>query len=233
MNPSQAERLRSLIENEISSFRFKPGDRLDETKLAEKYGTSRTPVREALRQLAADGLIEIRPHKGAVVAKLGMRDLVEMLEVIAELEGACGRMAARACLYEDIERIGASLEACQDYAATEAVAAYHEANEAFHDAIYQASRNSYLIKLTRSARNRLVPYIRLHLNDTERLRTSIREHELIVRAIEEGQAEEADRLLQMHMLNTRGALRALILSASDWNGSLDNRPFRFKNHHAR
>jgi DNA-binding GntR family transcriptional regulator len=95
MRPSQAERLAALIAEDILSSKLRPGDRLDECGLAEKYGTSRTPVREALRQLSSDGLVEIRPKKGAIVAKLTIRELVELLEVIAELEGACGRLAAK------------------------------------------------------------------------------------------------------------------------------------------
>ena len=105
MNASQAERLTAVIEEEILSLGLKPGDKLDETRLAKRYGTSRTPVREALRQLSANGLIELRPHRGAVVAKLGIRELIDVLEVMAELEGACGRLAAKACFKSDLEAI--------------------------------------------------------------------------------------------------------------------------------
>jgi DNA-binding GntR family transcriptional regulator len=69
-------------------------------------------VREALRQLSANGLIELRPHRGAVVAKLGIGELIEVLEVMAELEGACGRLAAKACLRSDLEAIGALALSC-------------------------------------------------------------------------------------------------------------------------
>src|SRR5271169_3205351 len=116
MSPSQAERLRAMIEEDILSFKLKPGDKLDECRLAEMYGTSRTPVREALRQLSSNGLIEIRPHKGAIVAKLGIRELVELLEVVAELEGACGRLAAKACLKSDLEAIHQALDICRQHA---------------------------------------------------------------------------------------------------------------------
>src|SRR5208337_1498362 len=147
MSPSQAERLRAMIEEDILSFKLKPGDKLDECRLAEMYGTSRTPVREALRQLSANGLIEIRPHKGAIVAKIGIRELVELFEVMAELEGACGRLAAKACLKSDVEAIVTEQENCRYSASMNDAESYQHANECFHEAIYRASRNSCLIRL--------------------------------------------------------------------------------------
>ncbi len=213
MSGSQAERLSSIIEEEILSLRLKPGEKLDETRLAERYGTSRTPVREALRQLSANGLIEIRPHKGAVVAKLGIRDLVELLEVVAELEGACGRLAAKACLKSDLEAIQQALDICRQHAAMEDVHGYKLANETFHEAIYHASRNGCMIKLIRSHRKRIAAYRRVQLQQVARIKISVADHERIAHAIREGLAEQADRLLQLHILNIGADLRDLITMA--------------------
>jgi len=198
---SQADRLRTKIEDDILAFRLKPGDRLDESKLAEKYGTSRTPVREALRQLSSNGLIEIRPHKGAIVAVLSIRDLVELFEVMAELEGACGRLAAKSCLRTDIEGLRQALEECKHLVEANDTAGYHLANEAFHDRIYKASHNACLIKLTVAVRNRASPYRRLLLEQVNRLETSAVEHEKIFDAIVNGHADLADTLLQSHIVN--------------------------------
>jgi DNA-binding GntR family transcriptional regulator len=228
MSSSQAERLRSMIEDEILTFKLKPGDKLDECRLAERFGTSRTPVREALRQLSSNGLIEIRPHKGAVVAKLGIRELVELLEVMAELEGACGRLAAKSCLHSDIDAIAAAHEAGVQYAGVRDLQNYQRANEVFHEAIYAASRNSCLIKLTQSVRNRVAAYRRLQLEQPSRLKTSVAEHEKILRAIQEGLPEEADRLLQVHILNLGGELRHMfsLVSNDDWPRFVEARPAR-------
>jgi DNA-binding GntR family transcriptional regulator len=226
MTPSQAERLRFMIEEEILTFKLRPGEKLDECRLAEKYGTSRTPVREALRQLSSNGLIEIKPHKGAIVAKLGIQELVELLEVMAELEGACGRLAAKSCLNSDIDAISAALEECVKYAEVRDVKSYQRANEAFHNAIYEASRNSTLVKLTTSIRNRVAVYRRLQLEQFSRLRSSLSDHEKILRAIQEGLAEEADRLLQLHILNLGGELRRIfsVVATSQWPSPLEDRP---------
>jgi len=218
MSASQAERLRAMIEEDILSFKLKPGDKLDECRLAQMYGTSRTPVREALRQLSSNGLIEIRPHKGAIVAKLGIRELIEVLEVMAELEGACGRLAAKSCLNSDLDAIVAAQDACRKFADLRDAHSYQKANEAFHDAIYNASRNDCLVKLTLSIRNRVAAYRRLRLEQVSRLKFSVAEHDRILHAIQEGLPEEADRLLQVHILNLGSELRRMfsVISTSDW-----------------
>ncbi len=210
MNASQAERLCAVIEEEILSFKLKPGDKLDEARLAERYGTSRTPVREALRQLSSAGLIVLRPHRGAVVAKLGMRELVELLEVMAELEGACGRLAAKAGLKSDFDAIDNALALCRQNAVKNDIRGYQFANEAFHDAVSHASCNSYLVKLTQSVRKRTATYHRLDLERPNRLKNSLEEHARIASAIRDGQPDEADRLLQSHILSIGAELARLI-----------------------
>jgi DNA-binding GntR family transcriptional regulator len=214
MNASQAERLTAIIEEEILSLRLKPGDKLDETRLAQKYGTSRTPVREALRQLSANGLIELRRHRGAVVARLGIRELVDVLEVMAELEGACGRLAAKACIKSDLDTIEEALAVCRQHADANDVQSYKAANEAFHETIYRASRNTCLISLTLSTRKRVAAYRRVQLEHAKKLPASVEEHERIARAIGQGLAEEADRLLQLHILNVGADLRRVFAMVS-------------------
>ena len=214
MNASQAERLTAVIEEEILSLRLKPGDRLDEVRLAQRYGTSRTPVREALRQLSANGLIELRPHRGAVVAKLGIRELIDVLEVMAELEGACGRLAAKASFKSDLEAIENALALCRNHASANDIQGYKAANETFHETIYRASRNSCLISLTLGTRKRVATYRRVQLEHAKRLDVSVADHERIAQAIAQGLAEEADRLLQLHILNIGADLRRLFAMVS-------------------
>lgn len=210
MSSSQAERLRAQIEDEILSFKIKPGERLDETRLAERYGTSRTPVREALRQLSANGLVEIVPHKGAAVIKPGVRDLFELFEVLAELEGACARLAAKGCLRADMEAIRNAHEEASPYVASRDRLSYFKANIAFHEAIYRASRNSALIKMTIGIHNRIAPYRKLQLEQVNRIKDSYEEHEQLMIAIESGEAEEADKLAQAHILNKGLDIRRIL-----------------------
>lgn len=196
---SIAESLKLKIEDEILMFNFKPGERLDESRLAERYGSSRTPVREALRQLAAEGFVRIRPHRGAVVSGLSMAELIEMFEMMAIYEGVCARLAARHATPDEMAHIEEGHEACRAFCDVDDFDGYCIANARFHESIYRASHNSFLIKQTVSIRNRLGAYRRFQLRRNNRLRDSFREHQLVLDAIRAGQAEEADRLMREHI----------------------------------
>jgi DNA-binding GntR family transcriptional regulator len=204
MSLSRAERLRALITEDIVSLKLQPGDRLDECGLAEKYGTSRTPVREALRRLSSDGLVEIRPKRGAIVAKFSIRVLAEHFEVIAELEGACGRLAAKSYTVQDLDAICAAQETCRQYAEQRDAQGFQLADEAFHAAIYAASRNECLVNLISGIGKRVAIYRRSQFEQKDWIRLSVSEHDQIVHAIQEGLAEEADRLLQLHTMKLGG-----------------------------
>ncbi len=209
----QSERLRALIERDIFSLRLKPGERLRECSLAENYGTSRTPVREALRQLSSDGLIHLTRNKGAIVAKFGIRELVEQLEVLAELEGACGRLAAKSCTDQDLDAIVAAQKCCRKCAERGDAQGYCEADAAFHASIYTASRNSCLVKLTVGASKRLSAYRQLQFDHRDQTAALLSEHDQILQVIREGLTEDADRLLQLHTVNLGGELRQILFSA--------------------
>ena len=133
-----SERLRESIEEEIATGKLLPGTRLDEVDLATRFGVSRTPIREALRLLLGEGLVETRPQRGAVVAQVTPQRLIEMFEVMAELEAMCARLAARRMSDAELVEIEAAHEACRGSAAARDADAYFYANERFHYAIYAA-----------------------------------------------------------------------------------------------
>ena len=101
-----ANALHRRLRTEIAAGRLDPGARLDEQEMAERHGCSRTPVREALRLLAAEGLVELRGRQGAAVRALDLPQLIEMFQVMAELEGLCARLAARRAIFERLCRDG-------------------------------------------------------------------------------------------------------------------------------
>jgi DNA-binding GntR family transcriptional regulator len=212
MPSSLAEYLKLKIENEILMFNLKPGDRLDECRLADRFGSSRTPVREALRLLAAEGFVRIRPHRGAVVSGLTVAELVDMFEMMAIYEGVCARLAAVQATAEEIAEMTAAQEECRKQSEAGNLSAYCLANARFHEAIYNASHNRYLIKRTTSTRNRLGAYRRVQMQHDNRMREFVGEHDAVLAAIKAAQAEEADRLMRKHIA-TRGAqVTALITS---------------------
>ncbi|RCW82204.1 GntR family transcriptional regulator [Phyllobacterium bourgognense] len=199
MTENIVQKLRDDIENGILTNQFAPGDRLDEMQLAKQFGVSRTPVREALMQLSAIGLIEIRPRRGAVVVEPGPHRIYEMFEVMAELEGMAGSLAARRHTDADRTELLAAHGRCEQSANADDADAYYYDNELFHRAIYIASHSSFLIEQCSALHRRLRPYRRLQLRVRNRMKTSYSEHAGIVEAILSGEAERARTLLRQHI----------------------------------
>jgi DNA-binding GntR family transcriptional regulator len=200
MKKQQAARFRDEIEEEIVTGILNPGDKLDELSLANRFGVSRTPIREALLKLAAGGLVELRPNRGAIVSAPNLTQLLEMFDVMAELEAMCGRLAARRLLPQDEKRIRAALEACRLSTEAGDPDAYYYENEQFHRAIYAASGNSFLIGQATTLHRRLAPFRRLQLRVNNRLKTSLREHEEIATAIINGDFASASAALRAHVV---------------------------------
>ena len=196
----RADALRDALEQDIITGKFRPGDRLDEESLAARFEVSRTPVREALLQLASTGLVEQRARRGAFVASLSFKDVVERFEVMAALEGMCGALAARR-ITEPIQReLEKAHKDCVREASQENADAYYYANERFHHIIYQACQNAFLAEQAHQLHVRLKPYRRLQLRARSRVANSLTEHQSIVDAIRAGNSDQAERLLREHIL---------------------------------
>jgi DNA-binding GntR family transcriptional regulator len=202
---TRAEALRAALADDIVSGRIRPGTRLDETVLAERFGVSRTPVREALKQLAATGLAELRPHRGVIVAAPSPERLVEMFEALAELEAVCARLSALKMGTMERSRLQACHEACRDGMRDGRPDGYDAANRAFHDAIYDGSHNAVLADSARSLRTRLAPFSRAQFRTLGRLARSFAEHDTVVRAILRGDGDGAAESMRRHVLSVRSA----------------------------
>ncbi len=193
-------KLRQALEDDILDGRLPPGTRLDETSLAKRFEVSRTPIREALLQLDAVGLVEIRPRRGAVVSAPSMKRVIEMFETMAELEAACARLAARRLVAEDETHILAAHEACAKAAKGGDQDLYYEENAVFHAAIYAASHNAFLAGQAETLHRRLAPLRRLQLRSRNRMAHSFSEHQAIVDALMAGDGERAAQLLREHIV---------------------------------
>ena len=200
MVKSRSEHLRETIEEMIAVGTLRPGQHLDETELALRFEVSRTPIREALIQLASMGLVVIRPRRGAVVAELGAQELVEMFEVMSELEAMCSRLAARRMTPVETETLLAAHAACMEARDAQDPDDYYYKNEAFHEAIYAGSHNDFLISQTRTLYRRLRPYRRLQLRVRDRVANSYSEHDGVVAAILKGDGELAAELTRKHVM---------------------------------
>lgn len=198
--PRRADALRFALEGDIVTGALKPGERLDEQTLADRFGVSRTPLREALSQLAATGLVTLLPRRGAFVAKLGLRDIIERFETMAALEAMAGGLAARRIDDAGRRVLEHALADCRGEAERGDSDSYYLANERFHHVIYAQSRNGHLADEARRLHMRLKPYRRLQLRAGSRVAVSLAEHERIVAAILAGDIGAAERELKAHIL---------------------------------
>lgn len=212
-----SDRIRLALADEITTGALKPGTQLDEQQLGDRFGASRTPVREALRQLAAEGLVEMRPRRGAVVAVLTTERVFEMFELSAEIEALCVRLAA--WRMTPVER--SALRRIHEESAYAVmrgdVDEYDRLNWRFHDAIYEGTHNAYIVEQAKALRERMAAFRRAQLRQGGRPERSRHEHGELVEAVMRGDGEQAAKLMRAHMFNASGALEsfARLLPGSD------------------
>lgn len=197
---SRVHQLRDALEDDIVSGRMRPGEQMQIDALMARFGVSRTPVREALQQLQISGLVAVQPKRGTFVAEVGVTELMQMFEVMAELEALCARLAARRVTRQVLQEVKQALAACAAECEKQQLNAYYYANEQFHQLIYQACGNPFLVQQTLILKNRLKPYRRLQLQMHHRMGQSMQEHRDIVDALEKGDAEAAAGVARAHVL---------------------------------
>lgn len=203
-----AEAIRVALAEDIIAGRLAPGTEIEEQQTAERFGASRTPVREALRELAAQGLVTIEPRRGVRVATLTLQRLGEMFEAMAETEAMCARLAThrmtapeRFALHAVHDRSAAAVESGD-------VDGYDALNREFHSALYRCTHNAFLAEQAQALRLRLAPFRRAQFHGQDRLRRSFAEHEAVLREIRRGDGEAAGREMRAHMLTAGASLAA-------------------------
>ena len=205
-----SDRIRNALTDAISAGELAPGTTLDEQQLADRYGASRTPVREALRQLATSGMVEVRPRRGVIVRHVTADEVMDMFETMAELEAVCVRLATYRITPLERSRLLRIHEASQAAVEQDDVDAYDALNRDFHEAIYRAAHNDFLADQAIAVRTRLNAFRRMQLRQARRLASSRAEHDAVMQAIAEGNGEEAGRRMRAHMLNAASALDSYI-----------------------
>jgi len=196
---TRAEELRLQLADEIVRGTLAPGAALDETDIARRFNVSRTPVREALRQLAASGLIDARAHRGAVVARPSLERLTGMFEAMAELEAICAGLAAERMTPAERHALEAIHEELRVLSYTGNPDRFHEVNERFHNAIYAGSQNAYIAEMTLATRVRVQPFRRAQFRNLGRLAKSHAEHDRVVVAIMRGDKAGAEAAMRAHI----------------------------------
>jgi DNA-binding GntR family transcriptional regulator len=196
---TRTEMLRLRLADEIVAGQLLPGTKLDEQELADRFGVSRTPVREALRQLAAGGFVQMRPHRGVVVAALTSAQLAEMFDVLAPLEALAARLSAERMTAAERRQLEALHQSSAPAMQRSDADAYEELNVAFHEAIFRGSHNGFLCDTALGVRARVRPYSRGQFHLLGRLAKSFAEHGRVVEAILRGDAIAAESSMLDHV----------------------------------
>lgn len=207
---SQSELVRRTISEEILTGQLRPGDFLSETRLAERFNMSRTPVREAIRVLAGYRLVQLRPGQRPIVRGQSFAEILDQFEAMAELEASCARLAARRRAESDLREMERAQDQCKKLAALEDVDKYYEANVRFHDAIYSAAGNNYLEMEALRLRDRL-RFLRISQGRLPgRLNASSKEHDVVLNAIKKGQESIAAEAMRKHVVLQGEGLRTIL-----------------------
>ncbi|OOG53101.1 GntR family transcriptional regulator [Polaromonas sp. C04] len=195
----RANEIRTALQDEIESGKLPPGAPLDERTLAARFQVSRTPVREALVQLAALDLVRVVSRQGISVARLTINQIRCIMETTGELESLCAKLAARRVDDQLKRNLDDAISQCQEAAVQSGSAEYALANHFFHETIYAGSRNDYLAELIRNARRLIQRYRIKDFHSKAQISKSLQDHLKVARAIQDGDEALAAQAMLLHV----------------------------------
>lgn len=196
---TRSDQLRELLEEMIVSGQLRPGTKIDESELVQRFEVSRTPMREAIKALVATGLLEVGARQGVRVAAVSIPKLMEMFEMMAILEGQCAKYAARRATPEEVEQLWAIQKRLEEELTTGDQQRFYDVNAVFHDALYAASHTQFIAEQTRLLRKRVSMY-RKHVTYLPgRMVKTIEEHGRIITAIQAKDPRAAMAAAQDHV----------------------------------
>lgn len=229
-----SERIYDDIKKDILSCKLLPGQVITQAELSEAYSASRTPTREAMHALMAEGLIQTIPHSGYVVSPITLSDVYELFEVRALLEGDAASLAAIRHTPEDIERLSELARIGSVHHEQQNFDNFVVANRQFHMALGESSHNSRLVSMLEQVMNDLNRILLLGLDIRDDTHRSHNEHFGIIKAIKDGDSALAESITVRHsQISTQEVIEELL---TKWNGNkhgqsaqvirLDHRPLR-------
>jgi len=193
-----------ILKTRIINGNLKPGEKILEVNIAEQLGVSRTPIREALRELAAEGFVKMIPNQGMVVSNVSIEDIKEVLQIRKLLEGFAASVAAKKINQEEIAKLEGIIKKMSIIISKSKpdVVAYSELNAQFHNLILNACGNKRLIKICTNLSGSDHRFrIRALRDNSERLKYSLKEHHEIMEVLKRKDAEQAERLSKKHIEN--------------------------------
>lgn len=198
----QTETLTNTLLSWIDTGRLNPGDVIDEGELVAEFAVSRTPVREAILQLEAMGLVRRLPRKGATVFRPSLEEFLAILEVHAKLEGQAAGLAARRLSVSWTKALEAAVSACEDFARDQGDAnpdAYYQLNLRFHESVALAAGNPFLTEMIKTNARKLLAYYRARYRYAGAIAASAAEHRAIASLIFARDAAGAEALMHRHV----------------------------------
>ena len=197
-----SQKVYRVLKTEIVKGFLEPGTKLLENKLAEEMHVSRTPVREAIQKLAAEGLIKIAPNQTLIVTEISLEDIKEVLQIRGMLEGLATRVAAQKITRQEIEELEEIVTQMGLYVTKKDLTSYCKVDDEFHNLILNICGNKWIINIRDNLGNIIYRYRIRSLSIPGRLKNSLEEHRKIMESLKKHNSEDADRLSQIHMENT-------------------------------
>ncbi|QIB27742.1 GntR family transcriptional regulator [Caloranaerobacter azorensis] len=185
----------------IIDGKLKPGERLMEVQLAEKLGVSRTPVREAIRKLELEGLVVMIPRKGAYVADVSIKDILEVLEIRASLEGLAAQLAAERITDDELEALKMKAREFDECIKNKDIKCIIQKDVEFHDIIFKATRNEKLIAIAESLREQVQRFRIIYVTEYDGTAKLSEEHSKIIEAISKRDSKKAKYYAEIHIEN--------------------------------
>ena len=201
-NELLSQKIYQVLKKEIVKGFLKPGAKLSENRLAREMHVSRTPIREAMRKLVAEGLVKTSPNKKMTVSEVSLTDMKEVLQVRGALEGLAASIAAKRITSQEIDTLEKIVIQMSLYTTKEHLSSYCEVDDQFHDLILSICGNKWIIKVRENLSNFIYRYRVMSLSVPERLKCSLEEHQAIMESLKKRNSEEANKLSQIHMENT-------------------------------
>lgn len=209
-NSSLRAKVFSRIQNDILNGVYQPGDSLTEKKLCEELGVSRTPVREALRQLELEELVQSTPNKGVIVTGVTPKDIEEIYIIRMMIEGLAARWATKHITPEEIQELKDALDLEEFYTMKKDAEHILKVDSKFHDILFRASKSKPLMHMLRTFHHYVQRARNASFESPDRAKKVLEEHKAILDAIVEGDADKAERVTKEHVKNASVAYNKLI-----------------------
>jgi DNA-binding GntR family transcriptional regulator len=214
-----AQKAANKIREMIRKGALKKGDKILEAPMCQAMGVSRTPLREALRILSFEGLIELIPNKGATVAQPSIKDIEEMFFVMSILEGTCARLCTEKMDHKGLKRLEDLYGKLEEHCQVEDREKYMAVNHSYHSLVQELAGNKVLSEVINGLRQKILLYRYRQIYQPNRLQESIQEHRHLQQAFRERAPEAAERFMREHLTRQFDALKSVYTEASDSSAS--------------